>query len=152
MKKRIVISIISISLVLILVFALFLVSFITNSDYNGLRKISVKQKFDGTPTITLKCIDFSGYKVSAVDSDEKAYQGERLLPINNDLGDFVIKVVLQDADTAKPFREKFSTWTTYALDGSNFTFMYTYTPDHSIAIYIGSNKPIDADKIVIKRF
>ena len=145
-------KVLTIFLCLVVIFAVLFVFFITNSDYNGLRKISVKQKFDGTTTITVKCVDFLRYKISTVDPDEKAYQGERLLTINDDLGDFVIKIVLQDACTTKHFRENFSAWTTYALDDSNLSFMYTYTPDHGIAIYIGSDEPIDSDKIVIKKF
>ena len=152
-KKWILISIILLGLVIILGAVAYSTFVLGNPDLDnflGLRKISIQQKLDGSSLILIKCTSLSGYTVSSVDADEVAYWGERALPINDDLGQFVIKVTLQDTNVAPRFYQRFDTWTTYRLDGTNISFMYVCNPDHGVNIYFGSNEPISDDKIVIR--
>ena len=152
-KKRILTSVILLGLVIVLGATAYSVFVLGNPDlydYLGLRKISIQQKLDGNFAVFIKCTTLSGYTVSSVDEDEVAYWGERALPINDDLGQFVIKVTLQDTNVAPHFYKQFATWTTYKFDGTNVSFMYVCTPDHGIAIYIGSDEPISSDQIVIR--
>ncbi len=152
-KKWILISIILLGLVIILGAVAYSTFVLGNPDLDnflGLRKIIIQQKLDGSSLILIKCTSLSGYTVSSVDADEVAYWGERALPINDDLGQFVIKVTLQDTNVAPRFYKRFDTWTTYRLDGTNISFMYVCNPDHGVNIYFGSNEPISDDKIVIR--
>lgn len=122
------------------------------SDYYGFHSISQKSNRDGTSTIYIKCSEVSGYSVEPVGSDEKAYQGERLVSIPDDLGDYVVRVNLYDADPSNHFAGKYSSWTTYKIDNSGLSFMYAYTPSdgHGTVIYIGSDAPIDVNDVVVK--
>ena len=152
-KKWILISIILLGLVIILGAVAYSALALGNpdlDDYFGLRKISIQQKLDGSSLILIKCTSLSGYTVSSVDADEVAYRGERAFPINDDLGQFVIKVTLQDTNISPRFYKRFDTWTTYRLDGTNISFMYVCNPDHGVDIYFGSDEPISDDKIVIR--
>jgi hypothetical protein len=152
-KKWILISIILLGLVIILGAVAYSTFVLGNPDLDnflGLRKIIIQQKLDGSSLILIKCTSLSGYTVSSVDADEVAYRGERAHPINDDLGQFVIKVTLQDTNVAPRFYKRFDTWTTYRLDGTNISFMYVCNPDHGVNIYFGSNEPISDDKIVIR--
>ena len=152
-KKWILISIILLGLVIILGAVAYSIFVLGNPDLDnflGLRKIITQQKLDGSSLILIKCTSLSGYTVSSVDADEVAYWGERAFPINDDLGQFVIKVTLQDTNVAPRFYKRFDTWTTYRLDGTNISFMYVCNPDHGVNIYFGSNEPISDDKIVIR--
>ena len=152
-KKWILISIILLGLVIILGAVAYSTFVLGNPDLDnflGLRKIIIQQKLDGSSLILIKCTSLSGYTVSSVDADEVAYRGERTFPINDDLGQFVIKVTLQDTNVAPRFYKRFDTWTTYRLDGTNISFMYVCNPDHGVNIYFGSDEPISDDKIVIR--
>ena len=152
-KKRILISVILLGLIIVLgatAYSVFVLGNPDLDDYLGLRKISIQQKLDGSSLILIKCTSLSGYTVSSVDADEVAYWGERALPINDDLGQFVIKVTLQDTNVAPRFYKRFNTWTTHRLEGTNISFMYVCNPDHGVNIYFGSDEPISDDKIVIR--
>lgn len=72
--------------------------------------------------------------------------------INNDLGDYVVRVELYDAKPSNHFIENYSSWTTYKISDSDLTFMYAYTPDDGTAIYVGSNSPINVNDIAVKGF
>ena len=152
-KKWILISVILLGLIIVLGATAYSVFVLGNPDLDnflGLRKIIIQQKLDGSSLILIKCTSLSGYTVSSVDEDEVAYWGERALPINDDLGQFVIKVTLQDTNVAPRFYKQVATWTTYKFDGTNVSFMYVCNPDHGVDIYIGSDEPISSDQIVIR--
>ena len=136
----------------VVIFAVFAGIFLGAHDYHGLRKISARQKIDGTVLVTFKCFDFSGYSVTSVDATEKAYMGEKLLPINDDLGDFVIKILLCDTDVSKNFMHAYASWNTYQIDGTDLRFMYSYVDDHGVVVYIGSDQKITPEQISVKPF
>ena len=123
------------------------------SDAYGWNKISQKTDRDGASTVYIQCSEFSGYSIEPVELDEKAYQGEWLVPINNDLGNYVVRVRLHDAKPSGHFVEAYSDWGTYKIGNSELSFMFAYSGgDHGCEIFIGSDTPINVDDIVIKGF
>lgn len=140
-----------VSLVAIVGLSLLTLTIYVRSDDYGFNKMSQKTNPDGTSTIYIKCTEFYGYSVEPVDLDEKVYKGEQLSSLNDDLGNYVVKVELHDADPSNHFSEKYSPWTTYKIDNSELSFMYTEIDTHGTAIYIGSDVPIDMN-VVVKGF
>lgn len=109
--------------------------------FYGIKDISANKMIGDSYKIEIKCNDYRQYEVTNVDNDEKAYCGEKLLSINQDLGKNIIKVHLFDsADPDESFYSTYRPWTTYELSGSDnqLRFMYCYS-DHGVLIYIGSD-------------
>ena len=113
--------------------------------FYGLNKICVK--FD---KVYVRCTEFYRYSVESVETDATAFKGEKECPINDDLGNYIIKVRFGDAEVAECFYNKYSPWTTYEIENSDLSFMYSYHADHGFEIFIGSDTPIEKSDIVVK--
>ena len=141
-KKKLIVSLIIILAVLILLSCILFLYI----RHTGLKNIYVKSHKNDTDKVYVRCIGYSSYSVDVASPDEKAYKGEHLVEINDDIGSNVIKVVFNDCNVTERFSKKYSSWTTYKLGNSELSFMWVYT-DHGVAIYIGSDSEINIDDI-----
>ena len=119
-----------------------LFSFVPNHNFYGIKVISANKINDNSYNIEIRCNDYRRCEVSNVGYDQKAYCGEKLLSINNDLGKNLIKVELFDsACVDEAFAAIYKPWITYELSGSDnlLHFMYCYTPGHGVLLFIGSD-------------
>ena len=119
------------------------------SDFYGFDSMRQVDHLNGSSTIRIFCSEISGYSIGAVDPDAKALRGERYQQINSDLGAYVVKIRLCDADPSVRFMEKYEPWTTYKVRNSELSFMWLSDADHGTEIYIGSDSPIDTNSIEI---
>ena len=71
------------------------------------------------------------------------------MPINDDLGDYVVKVSFGDEDLSVRLKMRYFAWTTYRIGLSRFRFMYSRVGDHGFDLFIGSDTPIEEDDIVV---
>ena len=141
-KKRILIVVIAVVLVVCWRLALMI------SPYSyGLNRINAR-----FGKVYLRCTEFHGYEVEKVDSDALSYRGERQMPINDDLGDYVVKVSFGDEDLSGRLKMRYFAWTTYRIGLSRFRFMYSRVGDHGFDLFIGSDTPIEEDDIVVIGF
>ncbi len=123
---------------------------ILNSEYSGFYKIE-HEEIRGSSKIYVYGIGYSNYYIEPVEVNEQAPKGDAMIPINDDLGDYVIRVRLSDSEVSKTIAEKYEEWTTYQLNDSSFYFMYASdSSTHAADIYIGSNEPIDINNISVK--
>ncbi len=144
--------VLAVVLTLILVFTLLFAALmiVINSEYLGFYKIEHRQ-VGSNSKINIYCIGHSNYSISRVSPDEEAVKGDGMFPINNDLGEHVIMVLLSDTEVADKLSEVYESWTTYKLGNSDFSFMYVSDISfHGVKIYIGSDEMIDTDTIVVK--
>ena len=119
-----------------------LLSLVPNYNVYGMKGILAYKMKGNSYKVEIKCNDYRQCEVENVDNNQKAYCGERLLRINNDLGKTIIQVQLFDSPYAdEAFTAIYKPWTTYELSGSNnqLRFMYCYTPEHGVLLYIGSD-------------
>ena len=127
----------TLALPLVMLFAL-----VPNYNVYGIKGVSANKMKDNSYKIEIKCNDYRQCEVANVDNGQKAYCGERLLSINTDLGKNIIQVQLFDSPYAdEAFAAIYKPWTTYELSGSDnqLRFMYCYTPEHGVLLYIGSD-------------
>lgn len=123
-------------------------------NHRGIKQIAATEKKDRVFKIKIKCFDYRDCDVTKVEGEEKAYYGEKMRLINSDLGKSIIKVQLYDIEyVTKEFEEIYKPWTTYEVKGSNkqLRFMYCYTSDHGILVYIGSDMQLNSVELLHKR-
>ena len=99
--------------------------------------------------VYIRCTAFSVCSIEKVDANATAFRGEGELPINNDLGKYIVKVRFGDAEVAEGFSNIYSSWTTYRIGISRFSFMWSYNAAHGFEIFIGSDMPIQKSDIVV---
>ncbi|MBQ6183536.1 MAG: hypothetical protein IJK33_06580 [Clostridia bacterium] len=115
------------------------------NEFYGIKTIEATAQQAGSYAIRIDCTSYRQFEISYADKNEEAYNGERQLPINSDLGEYVIKVHLMDTpNVSESFGKGHKIWTTYELTetGDQLRYMYCYTPDHGVLVYIGSDVPM----------
>ncbi len=148
-KRRILkvtlIAVLSLFLTFALLFAAFII--FLNSEYLGFYNIDHMMIGDNS-RIYIYSTGHSSCKIKQIERDAVAPRGDGMLPINGDLGEYVVRVRL--CDTVASGRSEYEEWTTYKLDESGFSFMYVADiSTHAVDIYIGSNEPVDINDISV---
>ena len=114
----------------------------------GIYDVYASQTENGDYLIEIKYLGAYGVVITNFSSDEKIYRGEQLLNVNEDLGEYIVKIDVTDTEMSKKLLGKYSAWTTYDLNNSNgeLKFMWCYNLNHGISLYIGSSKQISVSE------
>ena len=141
---------ITVSAVVLSVVSIFSLRFFGDTE---LQKVTVKKSGSDEFILTVSCLECEKYTVSRIDANETAAYGEEYRPINADLGANRMKVILCDSKVSDDFKEMYKPWTTYALEDSdgNANFMWCYTPDHGIAVYVGTEIQMNIEEGEFKK-
>ena len=144
-KRKITLILVFVLAAIIICATVLLLSSANENEFYGIKTIEATAQQAGSYAIRIDCTSYRQFEISYADKNEEAYNGERKLPINSDLGEYVIKVHLMDTPyVSESFGEGHKIWTTYELTetGDQLRYMYCYTPDHGVLVYIGSDVPM----------
>ena len=122
---------------------------LVRANNRGLTGIRTKTAKNGDVTAYVSCSGLSGYSVQAVGPETQAYNGERPLPVSV-LGSNVVCVALYDTNAADGFLKDYRAGTRYELPGTDLSFLFVFSDDHGVWVYIGSDAPLPADSVVVK--
>ncbi len=151
MKKRIITVI---CLILCIVISNTLLSVYMVQDFkkaiNELREnpflndISATQHFSHTH-IYISVGVCERYIIEAVAQDEIVYKDTVPITIDSTLGKNIYRIKLLDVgNMASNFSNVYNSWEIYSLTDT-LNWMYTYSNDHALEIYVGSNESISIE-------
>ena len=79
--------------------------------------------------VVIDCVECERYTVEPAGKDDQIPIGEGRVPVNEELGEYMVKILLLDSGVNESFKEKYEPHVTYTLDGSGgrLRFMWYYT-------------------------
>lgn len=122
-------------------------------DVLGVQDIKMATDALGNNSLIVSYMGVERYSVRMMDEAEEEYtMGDYTSEYNGDLGKYRIEIMFYDSGSSVHFRELYPVGEVCEPEyndtmSQTLKFRCAYTPDHAFVIYVGSNEPINVEKI-----